>query len=75
MYSYDQFPVNYIDTVMYVDPITRQIFEYANQIPWKTTDKIFLLLTLTMMKFMSKLHKLLKKTLIYPLNPLKFKPL
>ena len=30
---YDKFPVNYLDTVMYVDPITRQTFEYANQIP------------------------------------------
>ena len=24
---YDKIPVNYIDTVMYVDPITRQTFE------------------------------------------------
>ena len=30
---YDKIPVNYLDTVMYVDPITRQTFEYANQIP------------------------------------------
>ena len=30
---YDKIPVNYLDTVMYVDPITRQSFEYANQIP------------------------------------------
>ena len=26
-------PVNYLDTVMYVDPFTRQTFEIANQIP------------------------------------------
>ena len=30
---YDKVPVNYLDTVMYVDPITHQTFEYANQIP------------------------------------------
>ena len=30
---HDKIPVNYLDTVMYVDPITRQTFEYANQIP------------------------------------------
>ena len=30
---YDNIPVNYLDTVIYVDPITRQTFEYANQIP------------------------------------------
>ena len=30
---YDKIPVKYLDTVMYVDPITRQTFEYANQIP------------------------------------------
>ena len=27
---YDKIPVNYFDTVLYVDPITRQTFEYAN---------------------------------------------
>ena len=26
-------PVKYFDTVMYVDPMTSQTFEYANQIP------------------------------------------
>ena len=30
---YDKIPVNYLDTVMYVDPITRQTFECANHIP------------------------------------------
>ena len=30
---YDKIPVNYLDTVMYVDHIARQTFEYANQIP------------------------------------------
>ena len=30
---YDKLSVKYLDTVMYVDPITRQTFEYANQIP------------------------------------------
>ena len=30
---YDKITVNYLDTVMYVDPITRQTFEYAKQIP------------------------------------------
>ena len=29
---YDKIPGNYLDTVMYVDPITHQTFEYANQI-------------------------------------------
>ena len=29
---YDKIRVNYLDTVMYVDPITCQIFEYASQI-------------------------------------------
>ena len=28
---YGKIPVNSLDTVMYVDPITRQTFEYANQ--------------------------------------------
>ena len=32
---YDKIPVNYIGTVMYVDPITRQTIQYANQIPCK----------------------------------------
>ena len=27
---YDKIPVNYLDIVMYVDPITRQAFENAN---------------------------------------------
>ena len=31
--SYDKFPVNFLDNVMYVDPITCQIFEHVNQIP------------------------------------------
>ena len=30
---YDKIPVNYFDTELYVDPITLQTFEYANQIP------------------------------------------
>ena len=30
---HDKIPVKYLDTVIYVDPITRQTFEYANQIP------------------------------------------
>ena len=29
----DKLPISQLDTVMYVDPITRQTFEYANQIP------------------------------------------
>ena len=36
---YDKLPVNYLDTVMYVDPITRQTFEYANQIPWESNPQ------------------------------------
>ena len=31
--GYDKNPVSYLDTVVYVDPITRQTFNYANQIP------------------------------------------
>ena len=29
--SYDKIHVTYLDTVMYVDPITSQTFEYANR--------------------------------------------
>ena len=29
----DKIPVSYLDTVIYVDTITRQTFKYANQIP------------------------------------------
>ena len=29
---YDKIPVNYLDNVMYVDPITRQFFENANSL-------------------------------------------
>ena len=32
-HCYDKIPVNYLDTVMYGNPITRQTFEYANRIP------------------------------------------
>ena len=32
---YGQIPVSYIDTVMYVDPITCQTFNYANRFPCK----------------------------------------
>ena len=31
---YDKTPVNYLDNVMFVDPITRQTLEYANQTPF-----------------------------------------
>ena len=36
---YDKIPVNYLDPVMYVDPITRQTFEYANQIPCENNPR------------------------------------
>ena len=36
---YDKIQVNYLDTVLYVDPITRQTFEDANQIPCEKTRK------------------------------------
>ena len=50
---YDKIPVNYLDTVMYVDPITRQTFEYGNQIPCETTRKMLFLLTQTLINIMS----------------------
>ena len=37
---YDKIPGNYLDTVMYVDPITRQIFEYANKNPCENNPQI-----------------------------------
>ena len=36
---YDKIPVNYLDAVMYVDPITRQTFEYANEIPCENNQQ------------------------------------
>ena len=30
---YDRIPIHYLDTVKYVDPITRQTFDYATPIP------------------------------------------
>ena len=30
---YDKIPISYFDTVKYVDPITRQTFDYATRIP------------------------------------------
>ena len=46
---YDKIPVSYLDTVMYVDPITRQTFNFANQTPKKVitldpdTDQYYVL--------------------------------
>ena len=36
---YDKIPINYKDTVMYVDPITRQTFEYATPIPCESNPQ------------------------------------
>ena len=36
---YDKVPVYYRDTVMYVDPISRQTFEYGNQIPYESNPQ------------------------------------
>ena len=49
---YDKIPVNYLDTVMNVDPITRQTFEYANQIPCEKTHKMLFLFTQTLINIM-----------------------
>ena len=37
--SHTGVPVNNLDTVMYVDPITRQTFEYASQIPFENNPQ------------------------------------
>ena len=36
---YDKIPNNYLDTVKYVDLITRQTFDYATPIPWENNPK------------------------------------
>ena len=54
--AYDKIPVSYLDTVMYVDPITRQTFNDANQISCKNNPQNMILINI-----MSSLHKLFKE--------------
>ena len=65
--------VTSLDSVMYVDPITCQRFEYANRIPCENNPlKVFALDPDTDQNcFLSA--NLLKKTLLYLLNQLKSK--
>ena len=36
---YDEIPINYLDTVKYVEPITRQTFDYATPIPCENNSQ------------------------------------
>ena len=42
---FDRIPIHYRETIMYVDPITRQTFKYATPIYVEITHKILLNLT------------------------------
>ena len=53
---------------MHVDPITRQIFEYANQIPGEFIPQNVISLVSDTDQFYFLTPNLLKKTLLYSLN-------
>ena len=50
---YDKIPVSSLDTVLYNDPITRQTFKYAHQIPCEKTHKMLLLSMLILINITS----------------------
>ena len=72
---YDEIPVNYLDTVKYVDPITRQTFEYANQIPCENNPQNVISLDPDTDQYYVLTPQPIKKIPLFFLNQLKFKPL
>ena len=72
---YDKNPVNYLETVMYVDPITRQTFEYANQIPCENNPQNVISLDPDTDQYYVLTPQPIKKDPLLLLNQLKFKPL
>ena len=72
---YDKILVNYLDTAMFVDPITRPTFGYANQIPCESSLQNVIALDPDIDQYYVLTPQPFKKTLLYPLNPLKFKPI
>ena len=58
---------------MYVDPITRQTFNYANQILWEKTTQNVIALDPDTNQYYVPIHNLLKKTFLYSLNHFKLK--
>ena len=72
---YDKIPGNYLDTVTYVDHITRQTFEYANQIPFENSPQHVIALDPDTDQYSVLTPQLFKKILFNTLNLLKSKPL
>ena len=57
---------------MYVDPIKRHPFNYANQIPCENSPQIVIALDPDTGQYYVLIHNLLKQTLFYCLNQLNF---
>ena len=73
---YDKIPVNYLDTVMYVDPSTRQTFEYANQIPCENNPQNVISLDPDTDQYYVLIPQPIKKDPLLLFEPTqKFKPL